>query len=200
MQGLTKVHVVIEKSAMHVQKVALEGRVGGGRRDRHGRSERAQRDPDDRSGFPGDHGAETKIAKPLESLQEDKSPEDKKIDIISWKGTWKGPSRSSRRTLPFAAGEEVQGSLDETDDMAKAMHTYSRQPRTEVQAAFDAAGIAKAVDKFDAFDKVVWLRPNPTVTARQGLVASLAARSAGSRTRGGKIPKGTSRSLLNDAG
>jgi hypothetical protein len=95
---------------------------------------------------------EAGIAKDLESLQEAKSPDRKKIDIISLEGDMVAAITTFKQAIqPFAALEKQFKVLPKIEPASKAMHAYSKAAsRTEVKVALGALQtFLKAVDTID---------------------------------------------------
>lgn len=159
MSGLTKVHGAIEKAAMHVQKVALS--AGSAAADAADQAAQNALNEIQMAGLEFKRtltGFETRIAKQLEQLQEEKSPGGVKIDIISLEGDMNGAIEKFKKDAkPHAALEKEHKVLDATAGAAKAMQAYSKAAaRTEVKNALDALqDYFAAVDKLDTHRKKV---------------------------------------------
>ena len=166
MQGLTKVHAVIEKSAMQVQRVAV--RAGNKATEVTERNAQNALGEIQMIGMEFKRqitGFETRIAKELESLQEEKSPEGTKINIISLEGDMNGAlAKFKSATKPHAELEKKLKVLGATDPAVRAMQAYSKAAaRTQVNEALVALeAFFKGVDTLDAHGrKVAQGNPKP---------------------------------------
>ena len=157
MQGLTKVHAVIEKTAMQAQGIALKaGSKAGEVTD-----DKAKRALDEIQMLGLDFkrtitGFEVRIAKDLEKLQEAKSPDGVKIDIISLEGDMNGAiAKFKTDTKAFGEAEKRLKMLGAVEPAVKAMQAYSKAvARTEVNAAITGLeAFFTAVDKADGYRK-----------------------------------------------
>ncbi len=135
MKALTEVHGVIEKVAMQVQKIALTaGSKAGENKDK---TAKAALDEIQMAGLDFKRtltGFETAIAKQLEKLQEEKSADGGKIDIISLEGDMNGAiDKFKKDTKSFADVEKKIKMLDACKPAVMAMQAYSKAAaRTEV--------------------------------------------------------------------
>lgn len=141
MQGLTKLHAVIEKSAMQAQKVAFKA----GSKVNDVDDDEAKRALGEIQMLGLDFkrvmtGFEPRIAKDLEKLQEEKSADGVKIDIISLEGDMNGAiAKFKSDTKAFGDIEKKLKMLGAVEPAVKAMQAYSKAAaRTEVKAAITA--------------------------------------------------------------
>ncbi len=83
---------------------------------------------------------ESTAAKAIETLQVEKSPQGKKIDIISIEGDMKGALEKFKKDVKaFVAEEKFFKAVAKCEALEKTMHAYSKAAaRTEVKAALTA--------------------------------------------------------------
>lgn len=169
MQGLTKVHAVIEKTIMAVQAVSQKARSAA--MDATDHAAQGALDEIHMAGVVFNRtigGFETRIAKELESLQEEKSADGAtKIDIISIEGDVNGAlAKFKSATKPFAILEKQYKLLPAIEPAVKAMQAYSKAAaRTEVKAAITALdGFIAGVTKFDDHRKKMAATDKPNST------------------------------------
>lgn len=184
MSGLTKLHMVIEKIQKPIDALIT---LGGNKVTDQGLIFKQTKDPNDRIKMNDlneflekifDYKKailklETTAAQAIEKLQVEKSPDGKKIDIISIEGDMKGALDKFKKDVKgFTKEENHFKALAKTEALAKSMQAYSKAAaRTEVKAAltaldqfFDAIGdmikIQNSLDRVkppvpDAYKKAV---------------------------------------------
>lgn len=166
MNALTNVHAVVEKVAPVLVKVGGHFMA----KSSEGKDRKLQNVLNELAIVVGTLNQALKkleagIAKDLESLQEAKSPDGKKIDIISLEGDMVAAiAKFKTATKPFAALEKQFQVLTKTAPATKAMTAYSKAAaRTEVKAALTSLeDFFKAVDKFDVdCGKIGSVKPAP---------------------------------------
>jgi len=159
MEGLTKVHGVIEKAAMAVQKIAL----GAGGKAAEATDDATVDALNEIQNIGLDFkrkltAFETDIAKAIEKLQEAKSPTGAKIDIISLEGDLEGAVNQFKKDVKaHAALEKVHKVLESIKPAIKSMHDYSKAAaRTDVDNALTSLeSFFAGVDKLDTLQKKI---------------------------------------------
>jgi hypothetical protein len=159
MKALTSLHAVIEKAGMQLEKVSLA--AGSKALDTKDRGAKNALSEIEMTGITFKQkltGFELKVAKELESLQEDKSESGEKIDITSLEGDMNGAiSKYKKDTKDFADLEKKFKVLTALKPAEKAMQGYSKAAaRTEVsKALYELETFFKGVDTLDGhFDTI----------------------------------------------
>lgn len=159
MKALTSLHAVIEKAGMQLEKVSLA--AGSKALDTKDKKAKFVLSDLETTGIMFKKeltGFETKVAKQLESLQEDKSDSGEKVDIVSLEGDMNGAiSKYKKDTKDFADLEKKFKVLNAVKPAEKAMQAYSKAAaRTEVsKAIYELETFFKGVDTLEQhFDTI----------------------------------------------
>lgn len=141
MQALTRLHGVIEKAAMQLQKISLAANSkAAATKDKAAVNALGEIHM---AGFEFKKkltGFETAVAKKLEALQQAKSPTNAKIDIISLEGDMNGAlSKFKTDAKKYPELEKKFKTLNAAKPAEKAMQAYSKAAaRTKVSDALAA--------------------------------------------------------------
>lgn len=199
MTGLTKLHMVIEKIRKPIDDLIS---LGGNKVTDQELIAKKTKDPADKLKWKmlndfvetiftykkGILNLEAMAAKAIETLQVEKSPVKKKIDIISLEGDMKGALDKFKSDVKaFTAEEKHFKALAKTEALTKSMQAYSKAAaRTEVKAALVAldqffVAIGEMNKVLNNIDRV---KPTPPAAYKQAMVSFCKALDTIKKQRG----------------